>query len=92
VTVTILPGVRTAHRASGIVGRPFQAPGIGVPADNQDTQAILDQLAETGKPYEQDLHLSEIAQLSRLAQPSAAPTAAEPPTNIPLTLTIQTGA
>ncbi len=74
------------------MGRPFQAQEVGVPPDNRDSQAVLDKLAETGKLYEQYLHLSEIAQLSRLAQLSEAPTAAEPPpTNLPLTLTIQTG-
>jgi len=84
---------RSRPPASGIMGGPFRAQEVGVPADTPDTQEVLTTLAETGKLYEQYLRLSEIAQLGRLSQLSDTPVAAEPPpTNLPLTLTIQTGA
>lgn len=63
-----------------------------MPADSRDTEEFVDKLAETGKLYEQYLQLTEIAQLGRLSRLSQAPVAAvPPPTNVPLTLTIQTG-
>lgn len=63
-----------------------------MPADTRDTHEVLNMLDETARLYEQYLQLSEIAQLGCLARLSQAPASVEPPpTNVPLTLTIQTG-